>query len=143
MPFSQASTSDHVTLLPSTAVSGAGTVTGSAYSVPGCRSAVAFSLDVTAAATGGTDTLDVTVQGQVSGTWIDVCHFTQVAGSDSVPETYTAKIAGGAAEAIYKSSTSLSAGSVKNILCDYYRVKYTTVDAGGAAFTFSVTAQPM
>jgi len=141
--FSQASTTDQVTLLPSTSVSGAGTVTGSAYSVPGCRTAVAFTLDVTSAATGGTDTLDVTVQGKVSGTWIDVCHFTQVTGTDSMPESIVAKVVGGVAEAMYKGSTALSAGSLKNILCDQYRVKYTTVDVGGAAFTFSVTAQAM
>lgn len=143
MPFSDASNSDQKVLLPSTSVSGAGTVTGSAYSVPGCRTAVAFSLDVTSAATGGTDTLDVTVQGKVSGTWIDVCHFTQITGTDSIPETITAKIVGGVAEAMYKSSASLNAGSIKNVLCDQYRVTYTTVDVGGAAFTFSVTAQAM
>lgn len=141
--FSQASTTDHVILLPSTSVSGAATVTGSAYSVPGCRTAVAFSLDVTSAAAGGTDTLDVTVQGLVSGTWIDVCHFTQVLGSDSVPETITAKIVGGVAEAMYKSSTSLTAGNIKNILCDQYRAKYVVVSGSAAAFTFSVTAQAM
>lgn len=117
---------------------------GSAVRLAGMVNGFAFILDVTAAATDVTDTLDVYVQTKIDGTnWVDVVHFTQVLGNGG-EKRYIAKIAAGLATTEFEVGAALGAAAVRNLLGDEWRVKWVTVDADAdASFTFGVTAIPM
>ncbi|HEY4632827.1 MAG TPA: hypothetical protein VIH00_02835 [Candidatus Limnocylindrales bacterium] len=108
--------------------------------------AIAFVLDVTAAADGVDDTCDVYVQTLLGAAfWVDVVHFTQVTGT-SEPDRYIAKVCSQLATAEFDNATGLGAAAVRNIMGDAWRVYCTVVDGGVAtaeAFTFTVTAIPM
>jgi hypothetical protein len=133
-----------ILLAPTTTVAGAiAAGTGSAVSILGQPRAMAFVLDVTAAATDVGDTLDVKVQTRLDGTnWVDVCSFTQVLGNGGV-KRHIGKIDAGIAQAMFLNA-ALAAGSVRNLIGEVYRVAYAQVDAdNNASFTFSVTACPM
>lgn len=133
------------TLLASTTpAAGAVSTNGNAVRIPEWMHGVAFTLDLTAAATEVGDTLDVTVQTLIDGTnWLDICHFTQLLGNGGA-KRYTGKCYGAAAEAMFEHGSALAAGSVRHLLGDAYRVKYVQVDANSnAAFTFSVSAMPL
>lgn len=136
---------DVVTLASITTASGLIASTNTdAVRLPGMVNALALVLDLTAAATDGTDTLDVKVQTKVDGTnWMDVAYFTQVVGTDSAVQ-YVAKITADVAQAMF-ADAALTAGNTRNILGDEWRVNYTQVDAvaDDASFTFRVTACPM
>src|ERR1043166_2441628 len=129
MPFSDASNSDLVTLLPSgTVTSGTGVVSGG-LSIPKMMNGIEFILDVTAAAAAAGDTLDVTVQTLVggangsSGTWVDIVHFTQILGNGGA-KRIIAKVVGATAVAMY-TYAALAAGNQKDNFGDYWRVSYT------------------
>lgn len=107
--------------------------------------AMAFILDVTAAATEAGDTLDVFVQTKLDGTnWVDIVAFTQVTG-DGGTKRHVAKVIAGAAEAMFEDSATLSAGSVRDLLGDGFRPRWDITDSGtdNASFTFSVRMIPM
>lgn len=107
--------------------------------------AVAFTLDVTAAATTTGDTLNLAVQTKLDGTkWTDIVRFTLVLG-DGGAVRHIEKIVVDLAEAGFEVGSALAAGVVRNLLGDEYRVIWTIVDetADDASFTFSVHAQPM
>jgi hypothetical protein len=136
---------DRITVATVTTVAGAiaaGSTT--AMQLPGMVSAMAFELDLTAAATDAGDTLDVTVQTLIDGTnWVDVVHFTQCLGNGGA-KRYFAKIAAGLAENMFENGAALAAGSVRHLLGDSWRLKYVQVDADtDGTFTFSVYAMPM
>ena len=150
-------TYDYVALAASAARTSDGN--GSAVQLQGMVNAVAFVLDVTAAATDAGDLLDVYVQTKADGTnWLDVLHFTQIAGTGGT-KRYVAKICAGGALTEFENGTALSAGGVRHILGDDWRVRWeiTDLDASGdsgsagdsgsgfsnASFTFGVTACPM
>lgn len=133
-----------VTLLASTVTpAGSVTATSAGVLVADQTNAVAFILDVTAAATDTVDTLDVKVQAKADcANWYDVVHFTQVLG-DGGALRHVAKILAGGSEAMFLNAV-LGAGSVRHILAEQYRVTYTQVDGDNdASFTFEVTACPM
>lgn len=115
--------------------------TGDAQVVPGAHEALEVVLDVTAAATDADDTLDVTVQAFVGGQWVDIVHFTQVVGNGGAKRHF-AKVCGPEPQAMFENASALAAGSVRHLLSDSYRVKWTIVDPTGsnASFTFSVKA---
>jgi hypothetical protein len=148
MPLSSASATDLVVLLPSLTATSGTAVLGSPVAVHGIMSGVQFVLDVTAAAAAVGDTLDVTVQGLVggpasaSGTWIDICHMTQILGNGGA-KRIIAKILGSTAVTMYASGT-LTAGNQKDVFADYFRTSYSIVDGGahGQSFSWSVTALP-
>lgn len=107
----------------------------------GGYAAMLFVLDVTAAATDVGDTLDVFVQTMLpNGSWVDVVAFTQVLGNGGA-KRYVAKVDATLAQAMFESSATLSAGSVRNILGNDYRARWAITDAGtdNASFTFSIT----
>ena len=117
---------------------------GSAVRLP-VADAYAFVLDVTAAATDAADTLDVKVQALTDGTnWEDVAYFTQCIGTGGA-KRYIMKIApGDVAQAEFEVGTALTAGNVRHLTGDAWRVTWVIVDADAdGAFTFSVTAIPM
>jgi len=133
-----------VTLLAATTTAvGAVTATSTPVSIPGQPRAMAFVLDVTAAATDAGDTLDVKVQCRLDGTnYVDVCSFTQVLGNGGALK-HVGKINADIAQAMF-ADAALAAGSVRNLQGEVYRVSYTQADADNdASFTFSVTACPM
>jgi hypothetical protein len=133
-----------ILIAPTTTVAGAiAAGTGSAVSILGQPRAMAFVLDVTAAATDVGDTLDVKVQCRLDGTnWVDVCSFTQVLGNGGA-KRHIGKINADIAQAML-ADAALAAGSVRNLQGEVYRVAYAQVDAdNNASFTFSVTACPM
>lgn len=115
-----------------------------AIRLPFPPSAIAFVLDLTAAAADVGDTLDVFVQTKLDGTnWVDVVHFTQILGNGGA-KRYIAKIAAGDALTEFENGTSLGAAAVRNLLGDEWRVRWAIVDGdANASFTFSVTAIPM
>ncbi len=105
---------------------------------------IAFTLDVSAAATDAVDSLDVFVQTKLDGTnWVDVIHFTQVIGNGGA-KRFIAKLCSPQAETMFNNASALAAGSIRNLLGDEYRVRWDIVDANAnASFTFSVIACPM
>lgn len=107
--------------------------------------AVAFVLDVTAAATDAGDTLDVAVQVKLDGSnWLPVVSFAQVLGNGGA-KRYVEKVVAGAAESGFEYSAALAAGSTRNLLGLETRVAWAIVDSGDAdqSFTFSVSAVAM
>ena len=128
-----------------TTVGAKNAVTTTAVKLPGMVNGIVFVLDVTAAATAAGDTLDVAVQTLVDGTnYVDVVAFTQVLGNGGA-KRHIGKVTGDAALTMFEGGAALAAGSVRGILGDAWRVKYTQVDDGdqNAIFTFKVTALPM
>lgn len=122
----------------------AGTVTatgiGSQVDEMGEWLSLAFQLEVTATLTDATDTLDVFVQTTVDGTnWIDVVHFTQIAG-DGGAKRYLAKIVTGNTQAAFENATALAASAVRNLSGNSYRVRWDIVSGNLPSFTFSVRA---
>ena len=113
--------------------------------LPGAQG-IAFVLDVTAAAVGVDDTLDVAIQTKLDGTnWVSVVAFTQVLGNGGA-KRHIGKITNGAALTMFEAATALSAGSVRNLMGKEWRASWVIVDGGAAtsqSFTFSVTAIPM
>lgn len=136
---------DVVTLLASSSTAaGAVDTAGSAVRLPGMVNAMAFVLDVTAAATDAADTLDVKVETKIDGTnWLDVIHFTQCLGNGGA-KRYIEKLVADVACAGFENATALGAGNTRDLLGDEYRASWVQVDADSdASFTFSVTAIPM
>lgn len=134
---------DAVTLLSS----GARTETGNGTGVrlPGFVNAISFALDLTAAATDAGDTLNVYVQTKIDGTnWVDVVAFTQCLGNGGA-KRHIGKLNATAALTMFENATSLTAGTIRDLLGDEWRVRWAITDAStdNASFTFSVTACPM
>jgi hypothetical protein len=127
-----------------TAAGAANGTTTTAVKLPGMVRGFVFVLDVTAAATDAADTLDVAVQTLLDGTnYVDVVAFTQCLGNGGA-KRYAAKVLAGDSQNMFEASAALAAGTVRNIVGDAWRVKYTQVDAdNNASFTFSVKALPM
>ena len=131
---------DATALLASTVDALAHTVTGSGVGLPRPSNAVQLVLNVTAASAAGGDTLDVKVQTLIDGvTWVDVCYFTQVLGSGGA-KIHIAKLLASTVQAMFLNAV-LTAGNIRHLFGDSWRVVYTTVGTG--SFTFGVTATPM
>ncbi len=134
---------DVITVGSVTTVAGAVTAALAGVRLPRAPNAIIFQLGVTAAATDAADTLDVVVQTKIDGTnWVDVCWFTQVLGNGGALR-HVAKIMANTAEAMFL-NVALTAGNVRHLLGDEWRVRYVQVDADtDASFTFSVTGLVM
>jgi len=115
---------------------------------------ITFTLDVTDANTDAEDLLDVYVQTKLDGTnWTDVVRFTQVLG-DGGAVRHIGKVTAQLAETMFEVDTALTAGAVRNMLGDDWRVRWDLTEAGPpgatsgsgvglASFTFSVAACPL
>lgn len=98
--------------------------------------------DLTAAAADVGDTLDIKVQTQLGGIWVDVCYFTQMLGNGGA-KRFGAKLMGQTAFALGDIAGALTAGNIRHLLGDAWRVNYVVVDANAnSAFTFAVYAIP-
>jgi len=127
------------------AARGAGVAqTGTAAIVQGERSRFCLLLDVTAAASEGTDTLDVYVDvlAADAATWLNAVHFTQVLGNGGAKKFFAVLDPSNPGTAVIDVTADAAAGAVRPALFGaQLRGRYTIVDGGGvaASFTFSVT----
>jgi hypothetical protein len=129
----------NVVLLPSTTVTADGT--GTAVTGLAEWQTLILQLDVTAAATGSGDKVDVFVQTTIDGVnRVDVYHFTQILGNGSA-KRYFGKLIYDAALTEFENGTALGAAATRAILGDQYRVRWAVTDAGThvQSFTFSVS----
>lgn len=113
--------------------------------LPDAANGYLFLLSVSGTATEAGDTLDVFVQTSPRDSlWLDVVAFTQVAGDDG-SAAYIAKISASAAESMFSPGSALSAGSVRNLIGNEWRIRYVVTDSAtdNASFTFGVTGIPM
>ena len=95
---------------------------------------------ITAADVG--DTLDVKVQTNLAGLWTDVAYFTQILGNGTT-KRFAAKIMTQTAFALGDIAAALTAGNIRHLFGDEWRVNYVVVDANAnSSFTFSVYAIP-
>lgn len=99
-------------------------------------------LDVTAAATAAGDTLDVVIQTRLGDDWVDVIHFTQVVG-DGGTKIHVAKLSATEPQAMFEVASALAAGSIRHLIGDEWRAKWTVASATAPSFTFSVTVVPI
>src|SRR5258708_5441606 len=84
---------------------------------------IVWELNLTTAAAGHGDLLDVYVQTMIDGaTWVDIVHFTQAFG-DGGAKRYFAKTVAELSETIFENATTLAAGSVRNLFGDQYRAR--------------------
>lgn len=132
---------DVVTLRASAALSTVGATNEAAVKLSRPANAIVFELDLTAAATDVGDTLDVKIQTKLDGTnWVDVVAFTQCLGNGGA-KRHVAKIMCSTAQAMFETGTALTAGNVRHLIGDEWRVVSTIVDANAnASFTFGVYA---
>lgn len=103
---------------------------------PNC---VALVLNVTAAATLVGDTMDITVQTLLGGFWVDVMHATQILGNGGT-QRIMASLSASAGQAMFATSTALTAGNVRNLIGDAWAVSWSL--SGTGSFTLSVSAIP-
>lgn len=131
------------TLLASAARLKTAGTNGDAVRLP-IADAYVFTLDVTAAATDAGDTLDVKVQTLLDGTnWTDVAYFTQCIGTGGAKRYVLKLCPGDVAQAEFAVATALTAGNLRHLAGDAWRVNWVLVDADDdGGFTFSVTALP-
>lgn len=133
---------DATTLLASAARTVTSGTSGSGVRLPRPSGGFIFVLDQTNAATDVDDTLNVRVQTLLDGTnWVDVCSFTQTLGNGTDAQRFVGKISTAINQAMFADAT-LTAGQVRHLFGDEWRVNWIIVDPTGsnATFTFSVTA---
>lgn len=117
--------------------------------------AARFLLNVTAAATAGTDTFDAYLQSLMqlpaadggAEVWDDFVHFTQVLGNDTEPVRYIAVWQAGGqtpeSEMHAPQAAAISAGVVQGPIGPNVRARVVVVDDGAdnASFTWALYAQ--
>ena len=113
-----------------------------AVRLPFILNGVFFLLDVTAQATEVDDTLDVQVQTSLGGTWVDVVAFTRVLGNGTPRKYLSDKVEAAGTQAQTNPADTLGADVVKHVIGDEWRARWTQVDPGAGAdsFTFSIIA---
>lgn len=131
-----------VTLLSSAARGATAGTNGTAVALQGERRRFVFLLDVTAAATDVTDTLDVYIDAQVGSTFVNAIHFTQCTGTGGAKKYFAVLDASNPGTSVIDVTSDAAAGAVRPALFgDQFRARWVIVDpgAGAASFTFSVT----
>jgi N-acyl-D-aspartate/D-glutamate deacylase len=119
--------------------------TGTPVIVQGERSRFCILLDVTAAASEVTDTLDayIDVLAADGTTWLNAAHFTQVLGNGGAKKYFAVLDPSNPGTSVIDASADAAAGAVRpGLFGAQLRGRYTIVDGGGvaASFTFSVSA---
>jgi len=146
MPTYRSGLSSAQTLKASSVVTAAGSVNVTAVDGLGNYKQAQFLLDVTAAATGAGDTLDVYIDTSPDGgtTWVNIVHFTQVLGNGGAKKMWATVDPGGApGTAVIAVTSDAASGVVRpSMFCDTVRVRHVVADGGSAlqSFTFSVKA---
>lgn len=133
----------NVPLLAATTAAAVSGATGAPFicKQSGFRELVA-QLNVTAAATEASDTLDVFIDGSLDGgvTWINIMHFTQVLGNGGAKKFINVSVS--TVSDKFDVTSDLAAGATPRALIGtMFRPRWTVVDGGGVAagFTFSIT----
>ena len=100
-------------------------------------------LNVVAADTDATDTLDVYVDSSIDGvTWLNICHFTQIVGTDPATKL-VAIIPRIGVGVVGNVTTDLAAGNVLPFIGSWLRSRATRVEGVGAgvlSFEYSLKA---
>lgn len=109
-----------------------------------------FLLNITAAATAASDTLDVYVQSSIDDgtTFDDFVHFTQALGNAGAKKYIAQWIVEGTAPTTplhAPQDAALAAGVSQGPVGVLWRIKWVAVDGGGAdtSFTFSLAFEPL
>ena len=114
---------------------------GETFRAPIALKAIAFQLDLTAAAADAEDILNVWIQTSIDGVkWANVIYFSQCLG-DGGAKRYIQKLLLNAAQAELNVANALSPGDQKHIAGDYFRAAYSIVDeseTANSSYTFSV-----
>jgi hypothetical protein len=131
-----------ITLFASAVRTATAGVNGTAVAILGERRRYIFILDVTAAATEGTDTLDVYIDWSIDNvTYYNGGHFTQVLGNGGAVSFYMVfdPTTPGVAD-IDVTADQAASTVVPSLFGPYVRGRYVEVDGGGVAssFTFSL-----
>lgn len=119
---------------------------GTGYKLQQAWKELLVQLDVTAAATDATDTLDCYIDTSIDGgtKWVNIIHFTQVLGNGGA-KTFVACVKNDnpGSSAVFAVTSDAAAGATRQIgFGDRLRFRTTTVDASTAniGFTYSLTA---
>jgi hypothetical protein len=132
---------EDITLLASGARGATAGTNGTAVAVLGERKSYTWILDVTAAQTEITDTLDVYIDTLFgTATWINCAHFTQVLGNGGVKTFFTVTVPTNMTTTD-AAGTDCAVGVARGVVGSQFRARYVIVDPGGGAalFTFSLT----
>lgn len=132
---------EDITLFASAARGASAGTNGTAVEIRGERLSYTFILNVTAAATDVTDTLDVYIDTLFgTATWINCAHFTQCLGNGGAVAYFTVIVPTSmiTTDAV---ATDCGAGVARGVVGSQFRGRYVIVDpgAGAASFTFSLT----
>lgn len=130
-----------ITLLASAARGATAGTNGTAVQINGERLVYTWILDVTAAATDVTDTLDVYIDTLFgTATWINAAHFTQVLGNGGATARFVVTVPANMLTTDLV-ATDAAAGIARGVVGSQFRARYVIVDpgAGAASFTFSLT----
>lgn len=131
-----------ITLKASSVITATAGTNGTAVYIGGERRRYIFILDVTAAATDATDTLDVYVDWSLDDvTYYNGGHFTQCLGNGGAKKYYMVFDPSSPGTAVIDATSDAANSTVRPALFGpYVRSRWIEVDAGGAAssFTFSV-----
>ena len=104
---------------------------------------VELMLDVTNADADAADTLDVYVDASINGVkWVNICHFTQIIGTDAA-KTIVAIIPTIGAAVMTDVTADLVAGNMRNFIGSWLRSRATRVEGAGGgvmSFTYSLKA---
>jgi hypothetical protein len=135
---------ESLTLFASAARGASAGTNGTPVEVQGERPRYVVLLNITAAATEGTDTLDVYVDvlGPDAATWLNAIHFTQAIGTGGAKKFWAVLDPSNPGTAVVDVTTDAAASVVRpSLFGSQIRGRYVEVDAGGAAssFTFALT----
>ncbi len=128
-----------ITLLTSAARGATAGTNGTAIPIYAERLIYTWLLDVTAAATDVTDTLDVYIDTLIDATWINAVHFTQVLGNGGAKKFFATTMPENLG--ISTDITSdCAVGITRGIVGSEWRARWVIIDpgAGAASFTFSL-----
>jgi len=132
---------EQITLFASAARGVADSGNSATHYVGGERIGYIFYLDVTAAATDNTDTLDVFIDWSLNGTrWFNGAHFTQALGNGGAVSFYTSFVVQGVDNDVALTANAAAGDTRGTMLAPYVRGRFAVVDpgAGAASFTFSL-----
>jgi len=134
---------DAETLLAATTLDAATTLYGATVILPDNIYAVIFILDVTDANSAVGDKLDIYVQTKLdNANWLDVYHFTQCDGNGGA-KRYIGKIEITTAVTEFEAAAALGESTGRDLIGDYWRVKYVGTETDAISYNFSVTALPI
>ena len=134
---------DTATILESSTIAEAGGFeTGTAVRLAMPPRGFTFVLDVTAAATTGSDGLSMYVQTLIGTTWIDVVRFSTIIGDEGAKQ-YVERVLSSGAEAGFSQAGGLIAGTARNLVGDQWRARWLVQEDTNAVFTCGITACPM